>query len=282
LPPFPWPVAQLPPLPILSLDPSDRIEVAFGEADVPLNTLRTQKDIVDPHQHNLIKLGGDPASRNGLLLNWAKVRDAPNQPDKVHLLKEAGRVAGGGVVLIFADDPGERFPQLWNELVRARASGAKHGFALGPSRGRWPKGVRHRSEDVSGVLAWLTELETPPPAPPAFEAPSTPTELLRIHEKLDRLLDGQEGLREGQEAIYGRLEATHREIVARVLAGVQSARLDDVKVQRELHGTLKAIRRALIRLQTQQLPDLSSDLKQTLDEVTEILRADVDLRTAWS
>ena len=50
-------------------------------------------------------------------------------------------------------------------------------------------------------------------------------------------------------------------------------------VARELRDTLEAVRRALIDLQSRQLPELDAGTRDVLDEVTEIVRADVDLRT---
>jgi hypothetical protein len=162
LPPFPWPVHQLPSATILSLDPSDRIEATFREADVPLNVLCTQKDVVHPGQHNLIKLGGDLKSRSGLLLTRADVRDAPNDPDQVHLLKEARRVARDGVLVVFAHQPSHEFWQLWDELIEAHVGETKHRFALGPADARWPKGVAHLSADVNELLTRLTEVQLSP------------------------------------------------------------------------------------------------------------------------
>jgi hypothetical protein len=279
LPPFPWPVPQLPPLSTLSLDPSDRIEAAFREASVRLNVLHTRQDVVDPGQHNLLKLGGDLGSRSGLLLTWAKVRDVPNDADKVHLLEEARDVAEDGVVLVVTDDPRGPFVQLWDELVRAYVSGARHCFALGPADAHWPEGVKHLSVDVNGVLTRLTDIEVPSPTPSTSEAPPPVRKVQGIHEKLDRLLQGQEGLKQGQGAIYRHVGTTQRQAVAQVLAGLQEARLDDAQVRRELHGTLDAVRRALIHMQAQQLPALDAEVKRALDEVTEIVCAGVDLRT---
>jgi hypothetical protein len=170
LPPFSWPLHELPPASILSLDPSDRIEVDFREADVPLNLLRTRQDVIDPSQHNLIKLGGDLSSRHGLLLTEAHVRDVPNHPDKVHLLKEAQNAARDGVVVMLADDPGRPFRQLWRQVVHAYLSSAKHCFALGPAEARWPSGVEHLSADVNGVFAQLAGVEVSPSTPSALEA----------------------------------------------------------------------------------------------------------------
>ena len=152
LSPFPWPVPQLPPVTWLSLDPTDRVEAAFREAGVPLAVLRGRRDVVVRGAHTLIKLGGDLASRRGLLRTWAEVRDVPNDAEKVHLLKEARGVARDGAVLLLGAAPSRRFWQLWNEIIRPYVEGARHRLALGPADAGWPEGVRHVSEDVAGVL----------------------------------------------------------------------------------------------------------------------------------
>jgi hypothetical protein len=205
LSPVPWPVPQLPPLTILSLDPSDRIEAAFREADVPLNVLCAREDVINPHQHNLIKLAGDLASRSGLLFTSADVRDVPNDPDKAHLLEEARRVARGGVVLMVGDAPNKQFVQLWNELIRAYASDARHHFALGPADAHWPKDVKHLSIDVNGVLVRLADFEQVPP-----KAGASPLDRIDQSSKYSIHIDHAEGIAIGDGA---RVEAPRVDIV---------------------------------------------------------------------
>jgi len=188
-------------------------------------------------------------------------------------------VAEDGVVLMVTDDPRGPFAQLWDELVRAYVSGARHCLALGPADAHWPEGVKHLSVDVNGVLTRLTDIEVSSPTPSTSEAPPPLRKVQGIHEKLDRLLQGQEGLKRGQGAIYRHVGTTQRQTVAQVLAGLQEARLDDAQVRQELRGTLDAVRRALIHMQAQQLPALDAEVKRALDEVTEIVCAGVDLRT---
>jgi hypothetical protein len=159
LPPFPWPIPRLPPVTLLSLDPSDRVEAAFRRAGVPLAVLRGRQDVVVRGQHNLIKLGGDLAARHGLLRTWAQVRDVPNDADKAHLLAEAQDVARDGGVLVIGDAPSDAFGRLWEAVIRPSVGGAGHCLALGPADARWPEGVRHVAEDVTGVLARLAEVD---------------------------------------------------------------------------------------------------------------------------
>jgi hypothetical protein len=128
------------------------------------------------------------------------------------------------------------------------------------------------------LSAWLEKLSREDVDNGSVQAQSQSTKMESILDKLEHLLEGQEGLRQGQGAIYRRLETTQRETVEQMLAGLHQAQLDDVKTRQELRGTLDAIRRALIHLQTEQLPALDAGVRQILDEVTEIVRADVDVR----
>jgi len=133
-----WPLAQLPPLPILSLDPTGRVEAAFRQAGVPLNVVCTRRDLPARDRHNLLKLGGDLATRAGLLLSWDDVRAASNDSDKAHLLQEAGRLVQDGVVLVLAPSPSAVFARLWRELLFPALRGAVQHFVLGPADFAWP------------------------------------------------------------------------------------------------------------------------------------------------
>jgi hypothetical protein len=50
------------------------------------------------------------------------------------------------------DAPNKQFVQLWNELIRAYASDARHHFALGPAEGRWPQGVMHLPVNFTDLM----------------------------------------------------------------------------------------------------------------------------------
>jgi hypothetical protein len=158
LPPFPWAVPPLPPVTVLSLDPSDRAEAAFRAAGVPLTVLRGRQDVVVQDRYNLIKLGGDLGARRGLLRTWAEVRDAPSDTDKVHLLAEARDVAREGVVLVVGEAPSDAFGRIWETVIQGHVGEARHCLALGPADAQWPAGVRHVADDVAGVLARLGEM----------------------------------------------------------------------------------------------------------------------------
>lgn len=162
LPPLPFPIAQLPPLPILSLNPTDRVEAAFRQAGVPLNVVRTQRDVPARNQHNLLKLGGHLASRAGLFLSWEDVRAALNDPDKTHLLRETGRLAQAGAVLALAPSPAAAFARLWQELIAPSVRSAARHFALGPADLPWPAPLVRLEAKPDEFLAALSRVELEP------------------------------------------------------------------------------------------------------------------------
>ena len=190
----PWPLTGLPPLIILSMDPSDRLERAFRYAGVPLNVVRARKDVPARAQHNLLKLGGDLYSRTGLLLTWDAVREASSDPDKVHMLREARRAAStssargarDGVVLALAPSPDDALARLWRELVGPALRGAAHQFVLGPAGFNWPESLTRLDGEAEEVLSALADVVVPPPLEPV----DADTESLRR-----QLTEAQENLR---------------------------------------------------------------------------------------
>jgi hypothetical protein len=159
----PWPLAQLPPLPILSMDPTDRVEVTFRYAEVPLSVVRSRRDPPARDRHSLLKLGGDLSARAELFLSWEDVRAAPNDPDKAHLLREAGRVVEGGAVLAMAPSPTDTLARLWRELVAPAVGKAAHQFVLGPADFAWPTPLVRLEETPEEMLAALADGAVPPP-----------------------------------------------------------------------------------------------------------------------
>jgi len=169
----PWPLAELPPLPILSLDPTDRVEATFRYAGVPLNVVRTQRDVPAQDQHSLLKLGGDLVSRAGLLLSWDDVRAASSDSGKVHLLQEVRRSVQGGVVLAMAPSPTAALARLWRELLAPALREAIHHFILGPADFAWPAPLVRLDAEPEEILTALADRVIPPPLEPA------PTDSLR-------------------------------------------------------------------------------------------------------
>ena len=64
-----------------------------------------------------------------------------------------------------------------------------------------------------------------------------------------------------------------------VIASVRAMQVDDAESAREMRAMLDAIRRGLIQLQARQLPELSEDMRRALDDVTEVIRAETDVKT---
>ena len=162
----PWPLAGLPPLPILSFDPSERVETTFRYAGVPLHVMRTRRDPRARDRHNLLKLGGDLAARAGLLLSWDDVRAAAHNPDKAHLLREARRLVRDGVVLAMVPSPGDTFARLWRELLAPALGEAARQFVLGPQGFDWPAPLERLAAAPREALLALAESAVPPPLEP--------------------------------------------------------------------------------------------------------------------
>ncbi len=144
----------LPPLPILSLDASDRLERAFAAAAVPLQVVRSRTGVPAAGRHNLLKLAGDLPSRYGVLLSRAQVRDLQNDPDKRHLLDEARRTVAGGAVLLLGCDPaGDDFCAWWSVLAPLFRGTAW--FTVGDPLAPWPEGVICLETDLAAIGAAL-------------------------------------------------------------------------------------------------------------------------------
>jgi hypothetical protein len=142
------------------------------------------------------------------------------------------------------------------------------------------KEKRRWQQRITELEVQLADAGVPVRESTAVPANSLSTEEIQaFHAKLDRLLAGQEGLRQGQAAIYRRLDDAQCRTVEKVLAGLRGAQLEDADSARELRAMVDGIRRALIHVQSRQLPEMDDELRRALDEVTEVVRADADLRT---
>ena len=110
--PFQW--SQLPPLPILSLDPTAALEQHFKQAAVELHIVKNRHDVVTAaHRYNLIKLAGDLPSRAGLILSQAEINQLRQDATKRHLLTEARRIGENGVLLLLGGAPENTDFQTW-------------------------------------------------------------------------------------------------------------------------------------------------------------------------
>jgi hypothetical protein len=163
LPPLELPLSELPPLPLLSLDASDRVERAFARAGVPLQIVRTRRDAPAHGRHTLLKLAGDLGTRGGLVLSHSGVRELHGDPDKQYLLDEARRLARSGALLLLGCDPaGEDLHAWWPALAPA-LRGAVF-YALGEPPAAWPEGVIPLGADFQALNAALWGAQPEPEA----------------------------------------------------------------------------------------------------------------------
>jgi hypothetical protein len=134
------PLHALPPLLILSVDPSQRVEQAFQQAGVPLHVVRSRRDAVARGRHSLLKLAGDLAERYGVVLGQAEIFRLRGDADKCSMLDEAARAASGGAVLLAGCNPlSEDFRSWWLVLEPLFKRAAC--FALGDPEVDWPPGI---------------------------------------------------------------------------------------------------------------------------------------------
>jgi len=230
-------LARLPPLPLLSLDPSGRVERAFAQAGIPLQVVGTRHDVPahDPAagsgrgRHVLLKLAGDLGTRSGVVLSRAEVRELQNDADKRHLLDEARRLAGGGALLLLGCDPANQdFRAWWSALAPAFRSAAF--FALGEPSAAWPQGVACLGSDFEGLSAalWAAQPEAEATEPVVPSRPQAEAKyVINVYGTVEGLTIG-DGARVEQrfappaQTVQGDWEA----LVAQV-----TARLDDLSAQ---------------------------------------------------
>jgi hypothetical protein len=163
----------LPPVPILSLDASSRVERAFQKAGVPLQVARGRRDAPSGNRHTLLKLGGHLPSRSGVILSRAEIDDLPADADKRHLLAEAGRAAEGGALLLVGCDPaGKGFRAWWAVLAPAFRGAAW--FAVGEPSADWPTGADCLGPDLAAISSALRAA-----VPAADEGSRTPVHVLQ-------------------------------------------------------------------------------------------------------
>lgn len=169
LPALPWALWSTPALPILSLDPTLRLQQAFRAHGVPLNVVATRRDVPLAGQHHLLQLAGDLEARSGLFFTWDDVRAARGDPDKAYLLQEAARVARGGLVLVLAPTPQPAFARLWDTLLAPALREAQAVYAVGAAAAAGSRGISPIAWDPVALLAQL--------ASPTQLAPPTPEEV---------------------------------------------------------------------------------------------------------
>ncbi len=277
LPPLPFDVVALPPICLLSLDPTDRAEQAWAAAEREVAVILARRDVPPQAGTSLLKLAGDLASRTGLWLGWDDVRDARNDPDKAHLLEEARRHAQDNAVVVLAPCPDEAFSCLWR-LLQPVVATAQQAYAIGPAAYDWPAPLEHAGAEPERVLDLVPIIEAPASAPPA-PAPTLCGADQEIVQRLERLLHGQEDLRRGQIAIARRLTVPEQHQVAELRNAVITLQHANATALGELQRMVDSLRRALIDIRDRQIASIDEDVGRILHEVTEVLEADVGIST---
>jgi len=273
LPPLPFDVTALPPVCLLSLDPTDRVEQAWAEAQREFTVLLTRRDVPPRAGTSLLKLAGDLKSRTSLWLGWDEVQDAPNDPDKRHLLAEARHHARGNTVVVLAQSPDAGLTRLW-PLLRPLVAAAAHVHVIGQAAYDWPAPLEHAGTDPARVLELVPTLEAP--APVITVPNGTDPEII---ERLDRILQNQEGLRHGLAAIYRRLTVGEQQQVVELQQTAVALQHSNAAALGDLQRMVDSLRRALIDIRDRQLASVDEDVREILHEATEVLGADVGIGT---
>jgi hypothetical protein len=273
LPPLPFDVTALPPVCLLSLDPSDRVEQAWTDAERAFAVILSRQNVPPRAGTSLLKLAGDLDSAASLWLGWDEVQNARNDPDKTHLLAEARRHARDNTVVVLAQRPDDAFTHLW-PLLRPLIAAAEHAHVVGPTGYDWPAPLEHAGTDPARVLDLLPTIEA---LAPIIAVPrGTDREII---ERLNRILQNQEGLRRGQVTIYRRLSDAEKQQVAELQKTAIALQHSNAAALGDLQRAVDSLRRALIDIRNRQLASMDEDVREILHEVTEVLGADVGIGT---
>jgi hypothetical protein len=287
---------QLPPLPMLSLDPTDQVEQAFARADVSLQVLRSRRDTSSQERHALLKLGGDLPARSGVVLSRAEIRQLHSDPDKRHLLDEARRLAGKDIaVLMLGCDPANEDWLAWWAVLESAFSGASL-LALGEPGAAWPPGITCLGDDFEELRAALWEMDAqrnetagadwePFTSPvPSDEAQSRQAgSLALVLSRLDELQRGQTALAEqlglsvndlkrGQGVLYRQMNQAYRDDLERILVAVRQGRVE----HRDMQATLEALRQAMGVMLHRGLP-MDAELRAVMADLTEAVESSLSL-----
>lgn len=315
LPPSAPPLPQLPPVPLLTLDPTDRVEQAFAQAGVPLQVMRTRHDVPARNRHTLLQLAGDLGTRSGVVLSRAEVRDVRSDPDKRHLLDEARRLVEDGALLLLGCDPAsEDFYAWWLALAPAFRGAAF--FALGEPTAAWPQGVICLGPDLAALKAALWAAQPEPEATEPVAPPQPQAEvkyIINVYGPVEGLTIGDEARVEQRfsipaQTIQGDWEALVAQVTARLdaLSAQLGEGVDDLKrgqaalyrradrayrgdlarilaavqqgrlEQGEMRATLDALRRAMRVVMDEGLP-MDAELRAAVADLTEAVESSLGL-----
>jgi hypothetical protein len=305
-------LVRLPPLPILSLDPTPRLEQHFQAAGLALQPVHSRREVPVRDGHSLLKVGGDLAARRGVILSRAEIRELHRDPDKAHLLAEARRrLDGRGVLLILGADPRHEDWQTWWSIL-SPALGRPAVFAVGEPASGWPAGVTRLESDLKTLSTALrTIAPEPEPAEPApapetayvinvygpvqgltigngtrveqrFEAPvqtiqgDWDTLIAQVLSRLDRLSDQLDreiaSLKQSQASLYRQVAEADRAGLARVLEAVQQGRL----AQGEMLAALTDLRQAMKVVLNRGAP-MDPELRAAMQDLIEAVESSLSL-----
>ena len=174
-------LTDLPPLPILSVDPSNQIEAQFQQAAVPLHSIQGRQQVIKAGQHSLLKLGGDLQTRQGVVLSREELDSLTATPDKGYLLQAVQPYLKDGVLLLLGADPANAdFVAWWSGL--AKRLGPSASYAVGDSAVAWPDGIIGLDVDFGLVCEGLAQrtLAQAGPADMTDFATLTPANIARF------------------------------------------------------------------------------------------------------
>jgi hypothetical protein len=152
-----------PPLPIVSFDPTDRIEQEFQANGRALRVVKSAQDVPTRTQHTLLKLAGDLNSRAGLVLSREEVQRLPGDEDKRYLLDFVRNITAeeSAVILVGCDPTSETFNAWWSILRPAFGSASI--FAAGDPSTMWPDGVTYLGSVQDVVNGAFANIRAPAP-----------------------------------------------------------------------------------------------------------------------
>jgi hypothetical protein len=161
LPPISVKLSMTPPLPILSFDPTDRIEREFGGRS--LRVIKSAQDVPHPRVHNLIRLTGDLTSRTGLILSREEVQCLSGAEDKRYLLDLVRSITEhDSAIMLIGGDPANADFKLWWSIIHPLFGSAPI-FAAGDPATDWPEGVTYLGSVQDVVNAAFANVKASPP-----------------------------------------------------------------------------------------------------------------------
>jgi hypothetical protein len=263
---------RLPPLPVLSLDPTNRIEQLLSGAGLAFRRVCTRQDLPGTGQHSLLKLAGDLDSRTGLIFSRAELNRLRRDPDKQHLLAEARRIGEGGAILCLGADPVHPdFLAWW--AVLAPALGQSSSFALGNPSDAWPDGITPLAVEPAALAEALAAIALEPPETVPVDSEQLSAQLnARLDDLSDQLAQSVAELKRGQAVLYRRVGPARREELAQILAALQQDRL----AQAEMQATLVDLRRAMQVILNRGVP-MDPELRAAIADLTEAVESSLSL-----